>query len=93
MCSVQGFYSFFYNTIVDTVNNDPNAKEMNKKLNELDKDKFKKHFDDIKGLTPKQKSIIKILVDSKEGAEKEDYSVIIKLLYKLEEEIKKDVQF
>ena len=93
VCSIQGFYSFFYNTIIDTVNNSSNIKDMNKKLDELNKDEFKKYFINNKSLNPQQRSIINIISDGKESAKKEDYSQIIKLLYNAEKEIKNEVKF
>ena len=59
---------------------------MNKKLKELENEKFKKKFEkQNSNLNPIQKSIIKILIDN--NVEKEDYSVLIKVLKDIEKEI------
>ena len=61
---------------------------MNKSLNELDKEEFKKHFNDGKHvLTKQQKSMVNILLNGKEKTKDEDYKEIIKLLLDAEEEI------
>ena len=88
VCSIQAVYIYFYNFVVDTANNDPTVKEMNKSLNELDKEEFKKHFNDGKHvLTKQQKSMVNILLNGKEKTKDEDYKEIIKLLLDAEEEI------